>query len=165
MLSREAINTKFIVFGLTRWGLEPMIYRTRGEHANHYTTDAVPLSFYVSILLCFFFNWKPLLNVSSLYKLLFSKVFSQRYDNSHSLWNTYLISFVDDIIIKMYLYYCIKHQLDGILRIIKINKTHVLFIPVPLSFYVSKYAVMLRQSINWKSIKKTCFYFLVQYTQ
>jgi hypothetical protein len=25
--------------GLTRPGLEPMIYRTRDEHANHYTTD------------------------------------------------------------------------------------------------------------------------------
>ena len=29
----------FIV--LTRPGLEPTIYRTRGEHANHYATDAV----------------------------------------------------------------------------------------------------------------------------
>jgi hypothetical protein len=28
------------VFGLTRLGLEPTIYRTRGEHANHYATDA-----------------------------------------------------------------------------------------------------------------------------
>jgi hypothetical protein len=31
----------FIVFGLTRTGIEPTIYCTRGEHANHYTTDAV----------------------------------------------------------------------------------------------------------------------------
>jgi hypothetical protein len=30
-----------IVFVLTRPGLEPTIYRTRGEHANHYATDAV----------------------------------------------------------------------------------------------------------------------------
>jgi hypothetical protein len=37
----EATNTSFIVFGLTRPGLEPTIYRTRGEHANHYATDAV----------------------------------------------------------------------------------------------------------------------------
>ena len=29
------------VFGLTRLGLQPMIYHTGGEHANHYTTDAV----------------------------------------------------------------------------------------------------------------------------
>jgi hypothetical protein len=29
MLSREATNTKFIVFGLTRTGLEPTTYRTR----------------------------------------------------------------------------------------------------------------------------------------
>jgi hypothetical protein len=26
---------------LTRSGLEPTIYHTRGEHANHYATDAV----------------------------------------------------------------------------------------------------------------------------
>ena len=41
MLSKEATNANFIVFGLTRPGLEPTIYRTRGEHANHYATDAV----------------------------------------------------------------------------------------------------------------------------
>jgi hypothetical protein len=29
-------NTNFIVFGLTRPGLEPRIYHTRGEYANHY---------------------------------------------------------------------------------------------------------------------------------
>ena len=29
------------VFGLTFPGFEPTICRTRGEHANHYTTDAV----------------------------------------------------------------------------------------------------------------------------
>ena len=40
-VSGEATNTNFIIFGLTRPGLEPTIYRTRGEHANHYTTDAV----------------------------------------------------------------------------------------------------------------------------
>jgi hypothetical protein len=37
--SGETKITNFIVFGLTRSGLEP----TRGEHANHYTTDAVSL--------------------------------------------------------------------------------------------------------------------------
>jgi hypothetical protein len=41
MLSGEATNTNFIVFGLTGPGLEPMIYRTQGEHANYYTTDEV----------------------------------------------------------------------------------------------------------------------------
>ena len=41
MLRGEATNTNFIVFGLTRSGLEPTIYRTGGEDANHYTTDAV----------------------------------------------------------------------------------------------------------------------------
>jgi hypothetical protein len=37
----EATNTNFIVFVLTRSRLEPTIYRTRGEHANTNTTDAV----------------------------------------------------------------------------------------------------------------------------
>jgi hypothetical protein len=41
MLSGEATITNLIVFGMTRPGLEPMIYHTRGEHANHYATDAV----------------------------------------------------------------------------------------------------------------------------
>jgi hypothetical protein len=35
----EATDTNFTVLGLTRSGLEPTIYRTQGEHANHYTTD------------------------------------------------------------------------------------------------------------------------------
>ena len=37
---REATNTNIIGFGLTRSGLEPTIYRTRGEHDSHYTTVA-----------------------------------------------------------------------------------------------------------------------------
>ena len=40
VLSGDATNTNFTVFGLTP-GLEPTIYRTGGEHANHYATDAV----------------------------------------------------------------------------------------------------------------------------
>jgi hypothetical protein len=39
MLSREATNINFIVFGLTQSGFEPTIYRTRDEYANYYTTD------------------------------------------------------------------------------------------------------------------------------
>jgi hypothetical protein len=39
MLSGKATNTNFIVFGLTRWGLELTIYRTLSEYANHYTID------------------------------------------------------------------------------------------------------------------------------
>jgi hypothetical protein len=41
VFSGEAINTNFIVFGFTRPRLEPTIYFSGGEHANHYTTDAV----------------------------------------------------------------------------------------------------------------------------
>jgi hypothetical protein len=41
MLSGEATNTNFIVFGLTRSGLKPTIYCTQDKHADHYTTDVV----------------------------------------------------------------------------------------------------------------------------
>jgi hypothetical protein len=34
MLSEEATNNNFIVFGLTPSGLEPTIYRIRGEHVE-----------------------------------------------------------------------------------------------------------------------------------
>jgi hypothetical protein len=43
VLSGEATNTNVIVLGLTRLGLEPTIYLTRGEDVNHYATDAVLL--------------------------------------------------------------------------------------------------------------------------
>jgi hypothetical protein len=41
VLSAEATNINFIVFGFSQQELEPMIYHTRGEHANHYATDEV----------------------------------------------------------------------------------------------------------------------------
>ena len=43
----------FLVFGLTRSGLEPKIYHTRGKHANHYTSDGVEIHLSVHSLL----NW------------------------------------------------------------------------------------------------------------
>ena len=40
-LCGKATNTNFLVCSLTRPGLKPTIYHTRGEHTNHYITDAV----------------------------------------------------------------------------------------------------------------------------
>jgi hypothetical protein len=39
MLSREEVNTKFIVFGVTSLAIEPMIYLIQGEHLNHCIPD------------------------------------------------------------------------------------------------------------------------------
>jgi len=39
--SGETANSNLIDFSLTRQELEAMIYHTQGEHANHYTTDAI----------------------------------------------------------------------------------------------------------------------------
>ena len=63
MLSGEATNTNLIVFGLTRPGIEPTIYRTRGEHADHYASDAVKrggTQFILKLLL----KWYPKINQS-----------------------------------------------------------------------------------------------------
>jgi hypothetical protein len=38
----EMQQIPIVVFGLIRLGYETTIYRTRGEHANHCATDAVP---------------------------------------------------------------------------------------------------------------------------
>ena len=39
----QSNNYQFIVFGLTRSGLDPTIYGTQGENANNYTIDTVVL--------------------------------------------------------------------------------------------------------------------------
>jgi len=50
VLSGAATNTNFVVFGLTRPELESTTYRTRGEHANHYTTDPVNMDLALLLL-------------------------------------------------------------------------------------------------------------------
>ena len=43
MLSGEATDTDFIVFGLIKPELQPTTYNTRGEHDNHFTTETISL--------------------------------------------------------------------------------------------------------------------------
>ena len=62
-------NTNFIVFGLTRPGFESTIYHTPGQHANHYTTDAV-ISLYKTIRTCIHTYKKKLLEILQLTFLL-----------------------------------------------------------------------------------------------
>jgi hypothetical protein len=52
----EATNTNFIFFCLTRPKFVPTIYRIRGEHANHYATDAVPYFYFIFIILLITYN-------------------------------------------------------------------------------------------------------------
>jgi hypothetical protein len=71
MLSGEATNTNFQV--LTRSGLESTIYRTQGEHANHYIIDAQEtfvechtMSGYSGVRLHKFYYIKNVIQVSSM---------------------------------------------------------------------------------------------------
>jgi hypothetical protein len=45
VLSGEATNINFIIFDLTRSGLEHKIYHTQEEQDNYYITDAVEIIF------------------------------------------------------------------------------------------------------------------------
>jgi len=57
LISREATNTHFKVFGITRWGLEHTIYLTRGEYANYYSTDAVEFAWHIVLMTEIIFGW------------------------------------------------------------------------------------------------------------
>jgi hypothetical protein len=48
-----------IVFGLTRRGLEPTIYRTRDELANHYATNAVSNGLRISNQMKYYYILPP----------------------------------------------------------------------------------------------------------
>ena len=50
MLSGEATNTNFHPW-FDPIGAQTKIYHTRGEHANHYTTDAYNFSYHTEIIL------------------------------------------------------------------------------------------------------------------
>ena len=58
VFSGEVTNTNFIVFGLQLSGLEPTIYHTWGEHANHYATDAVSIVYVELINMFKLINFK-----------------------------------------------------------------------------------------------------------
>ena len=45
----EKQQIPIVVFGLTRPGLEPMIYCTRAEHDNHYPTNVVKCNFRINL--------------------------------------------------------------------------------------------------------------------
>jgi hypothetical protein len=54
------------IFGLARSALEPTIYRTRGEHANHYTTDAIALQHTTNIVFILAMLYNPVVVLSVL---------------------------------------------------------------------------------------------------
>ena len=69
MEEQQIPYTMYIVFGLTRPELEPTIYRSRGEQANHYTTEAVKLrTTFTDVLLVWLVDWLPNLSVFQLYR-------------------------------------------------------------------------------------------------
>jgi hypothetical protein len=87
MLSGEATNTNFIVLGLTWSGFEPKIYCTRGEHANHYTTDAFGFNWFQCIMM----SWSNLLTVNA-----FLDVSREMYRSHENciFYDVYTISFL-----------------------------------------------------------------------
>jgi len=67
---KQQIPILYIVFGLTRSGLEPTIYHTRGKHVTHYTTNVVIESIAIKIITKFLYPCIiiPLLEIIVHYK-------------------------------------------------------------------------------------------------
>ena len=102
MLSGEATNTNFIVFGATRPGIEPTIYRTRGEHANHYAPDAVPMA--MGFTYDFYANRWRMCSISYYFR-----------NSSASINNVTNVNYDIDLQ-KMYMYSCKMPQMVCLTR-------------------------------------------------
>ena len=87
VLSEEAINTNFIVFGLTWPGIKPTIYLTRGEHANHYNRV---LSWYIDVI-----NTTSLTTI--LLWLITKKLHIHAFDRNQNRFNITGINFINDL--------------------------------------------------------------------
>jgi hypothetical protein len=88
-LSGETTTNHLIVAGLTRRGFETTIYRTWGEHTNHYPSDAIPKSWYLKpswIINIRDWSFSIILTVSWREQILYLK-----FLNYKTIWNqTYL---------------------------------------------------------------------------
>ena len=99
MPSREATNTNFILFGLT--GLEPTIYRTLGEHANHSITYVVEIYISDAIMLL----EHHIMNIKccpyGILKFSYSLKYVRLIEN---LWKFQISNFTQIIMHKQYLH-------------------------------------------------------------
>ena len=108
MLSREATHTNFKVFGLTWSELEPTIYCTRGEHANHLIHTSQNTwypSCEVSILYC-----SPLMpfshRISLVHLILFNSMLQIISTNLSPLIVLQLPHFISGGTVKIEIYKC-----------------------------------------------------------
>jgi hypothetical protein len=70
------IKSRNYLFCLTKPRLVPTIYRTHDEHANHYTTDAVP---YFYLIFINFFNQNFLLSFNILFENVLYNMKRKKY--------------------------------------------------------------------------------------
>ena len=56
---RRSNKYQFYILCLTKPQFVPTIYRTRGEHANHYATDAVPYFYFIFIFFLIKISYCP----------------------------------------------------------------------------------------------------------
>jgi hypothetical protein len=82
--------TSLVVFDLTRSGLEPTIYNTRGKHTNHYTTDAVSSRICFSYLLYRPFNITLMGRYKKITSLvLYNCLYNCQYFLINQTWSIY----------------------------------------------------------------------------
>ena len=102
---QEAANSNIIVFGLTRPGLKPMIYRIRGVHCNHYT---------IQYNVCHIFCIKNIITNGTVFLSLWSlnTGINNTWLFSHKQWHqcqVYVTCVQQAIIIRPYIHPVLLH--------------------------------------------------------
>jgi len=92
-----ATHTNFIVFDLTQFEIEHTIYRTRGKHANHYSTGVVLCTSVDSLFIIF------QMSVSHLFQLI-------RRSNNIFSWISLLDHYVDTVYLILILWHIISRR-------------------------------------------------------
>ena len=87
------LNTNLLVFGLTQPELDPTIYRTRGEHANHNATDVVSKLIKTVLFSNFFFSLQLTTRrkcIVAMYQQINERLLKTNYVTNNTMDNSWI---------------------------------------------------------------------------
>ena len=87
------LNTNLLLFGLTQPELDPTIYRTRGEHANHNATDVVSKLIKTVLFSNFFFSLQLTTRrkcIVAMYQQINERLLKTNYVTNNTMDNSWI---------------------------------------------------------------------------
>jgi hypothetical protein len=90
------LNTNLLLFGLTQPELDPTIYRTRGEHANHNATDVVSKLIKTVLFSNFFFSLQLTTRrkcIVAMYQQINERLLKTNYVTNNTMDNSWFMVF------------------------------------------------------------------------